>query len=172
MGHMTTHNQWYKRLTNGATERAAAILSGVTTSTLNRQLAKGKLSADVVILLSRAYGESPISGLAATGYLTADEAVGMPTDSLTELLTDQQLIRSLALRINADPSAWLDTFGELEDAGEVGSTERPTSVSLHVATDDYDDGTVRKFDWSEPHAADSSIDEDAERERRGEDPVD
>ena len=35
-----------------------------------------------------------------------------------------------------------------------------------------DDGTVRDFDYDIPHAADSSIDEDAERESRGEDLID
>ncbi|MER0069435.1 hypothetical protein ABRP69_11270 [Corynebacterium sp. KPL3806] len=42
------------------------------------------------------------------------------------------------------------------------------SASLH----DDDDGIVREFDWEEPHAADSSPDEDKLREERGEDLID
>ena len=42
----------------------------------------------------------------------------------------------------------------------------------HVDPSDYDDGTVRDFDWDIPHAADSSPDENEERLKRGEDPVD
>lgn len=115
MGHMSKHVQWYKRLTDGDTERTAALKAGVTTSTLNRQLAKGSLGAEVVILLSRAYGENPVMGLAATGYLTSDEATGLKAGDISELLTDQQMIRALALRIDADPEAWFGTFGELAD---------------------------------------------------------
>ncbi|WP_136141594.1 hypothetical protein [Corynebacterium endometrii] len=35
-----------------------------------------------------------------------------------------------------------------------------------------DDGTVKDFDWAEPHAADGSPDEREERLKRGEDPID
>ena len=118
MGYMTDHSTWYRRITGDATERAASLRSGVTTSTLNRQLAKGQLSAEVVIKLCRGYGVNPVEGLAATGHITHEEATGMTADSTAELLSDPELIRTLAYRINADPQAWFGTFGELADEND------------------------------------------------------
>lgn len=119
------HRNWYRRLTGGEAERAAALAAGVTPSTLHRQLAAGQLSAENVISLARAYGQSPVKALAATGHLEQDEIADVPLDELGELLTDQQLIRLLAHRIDADPSAWFGTFGELSGEGaeilELGS---------------------------------------------------
>ena len=79
MGYMTDHSNWYRRITGDATERAAALRSGVTTSTLNRQLAKGELSAEVVIKLCRGYGVNPVEGLAATGHLLSLIHISEPT---------------------------------------------------------------------------------------------
>lgn len=53
-------------------------------------------------------------------------------------------------------------------ARRAGAPVSGASASLH----DDDDGIVREFDWEEPHAADSSPDEDKLREERGEDLID
>ena len=127
MGYMTDHSNWYRRITGDATERAAALRSGVTTSTLNRQLSKGELSAEVVIKLCRGYGVNPVEGLAATGHLTHEEATGMTVDSAAELISDPDLIRTLAYRINADPQAWFGTFGELADESDELAAKRDRS---------------------------------------------
>ena len=132
MGYMTDHSNWYRRITGDATERAAALRSGVTTSTLNRQLAKGELSAEVVIKLCRGYGVNPVEGLAATGHLTHEEATGMTADSAAELLSDPELIRTLAFRINADPQAWFGTFGELADEQDDLAARRSNTHSSDV----------------------------------------
>lgn len=137
MGFMTDHNTWYRRITGDATERAAALRSGVTTSTLNRQLSKGELSAEVVIKLSRAYGISPVEGLAATGHITHEEATGMTADSAAELLSDPDLIRTLAYRINADPQAWFGTFGELADENDELAARRSNKEADHVESLPY-----------------------------------
>lgn len=109
------HRNWYARLTDNEAERAAALRAGVTPSTLHRQLAADHLSAENVIALARAYGENPARALAATGHLDIQEITEFSVDEVGELLTDQQLIRLLALRIDADPQAWFGTFGELAD---------------------------------------------------------
>lgn len=119
MGYMKDHNDWYAETTKGDSERTVALRSGITTSTLNRQLARGQLSEDAVIKISRAYGVWPPAGLAATGYLTAEEASGVDASAAADLLSDRELIRQLARRINADPAAWFGTFGELADEATV-----------------------------------------------------
>ena len=112
------HKSWWQRVSGGDTERATALKSGVTTSTLNRQLSKGSLSAEVVIAIARGYGESPVEALAATGYLTPEEVTGTSNSAAAQLLTDQQLIRELARRIDADETAWTGTFGEVIDTAQ------------------------------------------------------
>lgn len=114
MGSMK-HSEWFNRITNGASGNAAAAKSGISVSSLNRHLSGGELSAEEVIALCRAYGHSPVKGLAATGHLTHEEATGMTTAAAAELLSDPELIRTLAYRINANPEAWFGTFGELAD---------------------------------------------------------
>lgn len=98
MGHMSDHITWYQLLTGGDTERAVATRAGITTSTLNRQLAKGHLAAENVILVARAYGQNTATALSATGYLTPEEAANSDGD-IAQLLTDRQLINELARRI-------------------------------------------------------------------------
>lgn len=169
MGNME-HNEWFNRLTDGASGNAAGAKADISVSTLNRQLAQKRLSAETVIALCRGYGASPVEGLAATGYLTKEEATGVPADAIAEILSDQDLIRTLAYRVNADPAAWFGTFGELADepAPDAEVFEFPNKG---VEPAPYD-GTVEEFDHTEPHAADSSPLEQEEREKRGEDPVD
>lgn len=101
MGHMSDHITWYRLLTAGDTERTVSLRAGITTSTLNRQLAKGALAAENIILIARAYKQNPVTALSATGYLLPDEATGSSGD-LAQLLTDRQLIRELARRIGVD----------------------------------------------------------------------
>ncbi|MEJ6013784.1 hypothetical protein WG936_08045 [Corynebacterium sp. H127] len=112
------HTEWFRILTSGASGLEASTKAGITTSTLNRQLSKGELSAEFVIALARGYGQNPAEALAATGYLTMEEVAGVSEEALAELLTDRQVIRIAALRINSDPDAWFGTFGELEPEDE------------------------------------------------------
>lgn len=156
MGHMD-HNTWYERVTSGATERAAALKSGVTTSTLNRQRAKGELSPESVIALSRGYGVNPVQGLIATGYLLADETANLSEDELADTLSDRALIRSLARRL-----------GEDEQELEAEAAQDGANV-VHFPSHD---GTIREWDDAVPYAADGSPDEDALRDERGEDFID
>ena len=114
MGHME-HVEWFNRITGNASGREAASKAHVTISTLNRQLSAGRLSAENVIELSRAYGVSPVEGLAATGYITHEEATGVSAAESADLLSDPELIKALAYRINADPAVWFGAFGELAD---------------------------------------------------------
>ena len=163
------HSEWFNRITGGASGNAAATKAHLPVASLNRHIAAERLTAEEVIALSRAYGISPVEGLAATGHITHEEATGMTADSAAELLSDPDLIRTLAYRINADPQAWFGTFGELAD--DELAARRSNKGAGHVDAGSYD-GTVKDFDWSQPHAADSSPDEQAEREKRGEEPID
>ena len=170
MIHMKEHKIWFEELTQSASGRAAADLAGISPATMNRQLARNVLSAETVISLARAYGRSPVRALLETGYLLPEET-GMPSpEELLQSLSDQQVIADVARRIDSEPGHWAGTFGEVV---ERETTPHLTPVSEPSASlPDEDDGTVMEWDDSIPHAADSSPDEQAERERRGEDLID
>lgn len=95
---MNEHKNWYTQLVGDTTERSVAIKAGITTSTLNRQLKAGTLSAENVILIARAYGANPVAALTTTGYITAAEATKNLGD-IAQLLPDRNLIAELARRI-------------------------------------------------------------------------
>ena len=145
-----THNEWFARITGGASGAAAAAKAEIPVASLNRHLAAGQLTPAEVIALCRAYDTSPVEGLAATGHLTSEEATGVPADAIAELLSDQDLIRTLAYRVNTDPAVWFGTFGELAE----GAEESQGRSNTHLRAVDpmpYD------------AVADSSPDEDALR---------
>lgn len=104
---MNEHKNWYLQLVGDATERSVALKAGVTTSTLNRQLKAGTLSAENVILIARAYGANPVAALTTTGYITLGEATKNLGD-IARLLPDRQLIAELARRIGVTVEELID----------------------------------------------------------------
>ncbi|MFP7366315.1 hypothetical protein SFC07_11180 [Corynebacterium callunae] len=106
------HTTWYERITGNATERAVSLASGITTSTLNRQLAKGVLSPENVIAISRAYGVSPIQGLVSTEYLKPEEVSDMSEEQMADSLSDRILIQTLAKRLGEDPEELMNEAEE------------------------------------------------------------
>jgi len=80
---------------------------------VNRQINKGFFTAEVVIAIARGYGESPVKALVATGYITAKEAIGIHETSVAQLLTNHQLIRELARRVDSKDNMQEENFGSL-----------------------------------------------------------
>lgn len=162
-------NDWLDQLIGTDTRGTAANKAGYAPSTISRQLDRGHLRPETVISLCRAYDRSPVAGLIETGYIHPHEVEGPEVEEALDRATNQQLLDAIMRR--SDPEARYlfgadeDTIG-LADGAEV--FELPTSG---VDAGSYD-GTVKDFDWSQPHAADSSPNEQEEREKRGEDPID
>ena len=157
-----THTTWFKRVSRNDSNRRVAERANISDATLGRQLKAGELSADIIIKIAQAYDESPVVALVDLGFISAKWIQEVGTTTALSRATDEELTDELLRRLQLISDEPVDELAR----------RRSSQAEVHVRSDDYDDGTVRKFDWSEPHAADSSIDEDAERERRGEDPVD
>lgn len=160
------HSKWFERLTgnDSALNASKTARPRLNNATLSRQLNKDQLSSEVVIALARGYGQPPVEALAQTGYLSPAEASGLPRDALAKLLTDQDLIHELAVRVDDNEDAWTGTFSSVvEDAQEDEVAARRAALR---------DGTVREWDDTMPHAADSSIDEQEAWEKEGSDPID
>lgn len=149
----------------------------VSRNTARSRLDEG-LTSDEIIQLARSLHLNPVTALNELGKLGVHEIFDYLDSDGTLLATasPQQLIYELArdsLDYEEKGRLWKeisDPRGYRDDlaARRAGAPVSDVSGSLH----DDDDGIVRDFDWEEPHAADSSPDEDKLREERGEDLID
>lgn len=153
--------------------RDAAKKAGFNQSAFTRWKNGAKADPDFVVKFARAFHLNVLEALVEAEFITESEAnlkevsVGGPAlpDSTNEQLLEEILRRS-------DPQARY-MFGNEGDEDTVGLAPHLTPVSGPSASlHDDDDGLVQEWDDSVPHAADSSPDEQAEREKRGEDLID
>lgn len=158
---------WLDELIGDDTRATASKKADYAQSTISRQLSRGYLRPETVIALCRAYDRSPVSGLIETGYINDYELHGPDVEVALREATNEQLLDEIMRR--SDPEARY-LFGNEGDDDVIGLAEHLVPISASLP--DEDDGTVREFDWTQPHAADSSPDETEERLNRGEDPVD
>lgn len=115
---MSKHDEWLTAVTHGASRRKIAEAIKFPQSTFNRKVGKGKVEADAVIEVARAFKVSPVEALVKTGYLTSEEAVGMDSRELARMIGDKDLVREMALRIKENESDWAGTFDEVIEAAE------------------------------------------------------
>lgn len=164
------NSEWLEKVTNNASVNAAANRAGIVQRTLSRQVERGEISAENVIAIAIAYGAHPVRALVDTGYL--DEKYARTVDPMTALrsVTEDQLADEVLRRMKRGLKTDVLTT-DINDlaARRTGAPVSDVSASLH----DDDDGVVREFDYSpDEYAADSSPNEQEEREKRGEDPID
>lgn len=163
--------EWLTTLPGSPTVSQAADHSGISKATLLRHAKTGKTTAEFTISISRTYEVNEVESLLALGFISRSAIDEYGVNAALEGATNQQLLDEIMRR--SDPKARY-LFGNKGDDDVIGLAPHLTPVSdahdsLH---DDEDDGTVMEWDDSIPHAADSSPDEQAEREKRGEDPID
>lgn len=91
-------SEWITEVIDGDTVNAAASKAGIVTSTLARQLDRGEVSAENLILVSRAYGRNPIEALADCGFLTPDEINTDAPLSVLKRVPDIELSREILRR--------------------------------------------------------------------------
>lgn len=162
---------WLDNLIGDDTRATASKKADYAQSTISRQLSRGYLRPETVIALCRAYDRSPVSGLIETGYINDYELHGPDVEVALREATNEQLLDEIMRR--SDPQARY-LFGNEGDDDVIGLAPHLTPVSGPSASlHDDDDGVVREFDYSPgEYAADSSPNEQEEREKRGEDPID
>lgn len=139
---------WFKDLTDSSSLREAAEKSGVSKSTLSRNIDANTMTPETVIALCRAYGRSPVTGLIETGYINDYEIHGPDIEVALKEATNEQLLDEIMRR--SDPQARY-LFGNEADDDAIGLAPHLTPVS--DADDSMPEGAV----------AYSGPDEDAER---------
>lgn len=159
-----THTDWYRRVTRGDSNRHVSSRAKISDATLGRQLKANELSADLIIKIAQAYNESPVVALVDLGFVSARWLQEVGTTTALTRASDEELTDELLRRLRLLDDQPIDDLA----VRRAGAPVSGPHGSLH----DDDDGIVREFDWEEPHAADSSPDEDKLREERGEDLID
>lgn len=102
---MTTHTEWFNRITRGDSNRQVAERAHISDATLGRQLRSGSLTSDLIIKISEAYSESPVIALVDLGFMsskwiTEPGVVTALSRASDEELTDE-LLRRLQLLDNS-----------------------------------------------------------------------
>mgnify|MGYP002712234108 CR=1 FL=1 len=162
--------EWLSTLPGSPTVSQAADHSHVSKATLLRHAKTGKTTAEFVVTISRAYRVNEVESLVKLGFITDKAVDGYGIEAALSSATNEELLEEILRR--SDPQARY-LFGNEGDEETIGLAPHLTPVSEPSASlHDDDDGLVQEWDDSVPHAADSSPDEQAERERRGEDLID
>ena len=166
---MIDYRDWYKSATGQrVTAETIGKLIGASRPTVTRRLTQDGLTADEIIKVSRGLHVNPIDALVDLGHITEAEAMSHLDNNgkLLDTTEDGELAIELARRPN--PATRANEIDELASR-RAGTPVSGPSASLH----DDDDGVVREFDYDpDEYAADSSPNEQEEREKRGEDPID
>lgn len=160
--------EWLNTLPGSPTVSQAADHSGISKATLLRHAKTGKTTAEFTISISRAYEVNEVESLLALGFISRSAIDEYGFKAALEGSTNQQLLDEIMRR--SDPQARY-LFGN-DGTEDVIGLRPDFRVVSHPLDSMEDDGTVMDFDWAEPHAADSSPDEQEERLKRGEDLVD
>ena len=171
-----TQTRWWTYLrglmgNDNATE--AAKKSDISSSNFTRWKKGARADPDFVVKIARAYNTNVLEALVAAEFIT-DEEAALTTISPTIDLADidsTTLIDELQHRVNT-----IRYLIDLEEGGDEKLArfieQQSNVVSLQSAQPDTQDGTVVEWNDAANHAAKDGIDENEERIRRGEDPID
>lgn len=167
---------WFSaRLGRRVTATDIATALDVSRNTANSRLADG-LDAGDTIRISRHFDINPVEALVELGHVTYEDAFVDSDGTTLATASQEQLIRQLAedalpisdrIEIGAAAKALADRGDDL-----AARRARASNTSVPPRPSREHDGTVRQWDDSVPHAADSSIDEQEAWEKEGSDPID
>lgn len=165
-----TLQEWLDTLPGSPTVSQAADHSHISKATLLRHAKAGKTTAECAVTISRAYKVNEVKALIDLGFIDAKAVDEYGVIEALASATNQQLLDEILQR--SDPQARY-LFGNAGDDDTIGLAPHLTPVSGPRDSVDDDDGIVRDFDYSpDEYAADSSPNEQEEREKRGEDLID
>lgn len=151
------------------TDEMIADMLDVTRKTANKRINMG-LPMDDLVTISRALNINPVIALVELGHLDHEEVEAyLDSDGqLVETADEGDLAIELARRLNPATRA-----PEIDELAARRAARGGSNTRGHSRPDRDHDGTVREFDWAPgTYAADSSPNEQAEREAEGSDPID
>ena len=94
--------EWIASLPGSPRPTPAAQAAGIDPSTISRQLKRGRLSAENVIILCRCFGKLHLHGLAETGDILHPDIDGVSIDEALKIATNKQIRDEVIRRIKVD----------------------------------------------------------------------
>lgn len=144
--------EWLSAVSQGDSRNMVATKAGLYAATLNKQVARGHLSPEVVVAIARAYDVPVLDGLVVCGLITEDEAHLRDRLSLPAALkeaSDAELLREVLDRVDHEgslahpdlagpldashPAVRSSTAGASAPAVPIGSGRRVVSLPPGVA---------------------------------------
>lgn len=157
--------QWIEQITGNATAQEIAKAANLPLRTVQHQLSTGRMSLENKILIGVAYRHHPMRTLIEWEIVNPEWERIPDIEAALRLAEEEQLADEVLRRMLLGKNDAFDiTVDDL-------AARCSNNTSSHVVASSYD-GTIREFDWTQPHAADSSIDEQEARLNRDEDPID
>lgn len=150
------------------TATKAAKKTGISASNFTRWKQGANADPEFVVKVARAYKVNVLRALVEANFITEEEAgfiKKQPGQTEAHLYESLQKLKNI---IEESEGVVKSMYEEQRRQPPHLTPVSDPSASLH----DDDDGLVEEWDDSIPHAADSSPDEQAEREKRGEDLID
>ena len=112
--------EWLSAVSQGDSRNMVATKAGLYAATLNKQVARGHLSPEVVVAIARAYDVPVLDGLVVCGLITEDEAHLRDRLSLPAALKEAsaaELLREVLERVDHEGSlAHPDLASPLDDS--------------------------------------------------------
>lgn len=151
------------------TATKAAKKTGISASNFTRWKQGANADPEFVVKVARAYKVNVRRALVEANFITEEEAgfiKEQPGQTEAHLYESLQKLKNI---IEESEGVVKSMYEERRRQTPHLTPVSDPSGSLH----DDDDGVVREFDYSpDEYAADSSPNEQEEREKRGEDPID
>lgn len=166
--------QYLSELMGNDTPTVAARKAEISASNFTRWKQGARADPDFVVKIARAYNGNVLEALVAAEFITPEEAGEGGNTIAAELRHALKIVQLHGAEMGAIAGEMyreLERVKALPSENDELAAKRSNKGAGHVDAGSYD-GTVKEFDWSQPHAADSSADEQEEREKRGEEPID
>lgn len=165
---MSRQKDWFTEMAGRKiTVVEVARLLDVNRNTATTRLQEDGLSSDEIITLSRKLHINPVIALEELDKITVKEVFDYMDSDGTLLATaslEQLIFQAAEEALTLDQKKELVARMRPRSAQTDELAERRAAKNTPVVPDDpYDDGTVRPWDDTQPHAADNSPDEDALR---------
>lgn len=104
------HIEWLTQTTRSDSEREIGRHSGVAFRTINSQVKRGRLSAEVVINVAQGYGKSPVRALVDTDFIDEQWVEGIDPEAALRSVSEDDLADEVLRRMKlAGDHTTLDT---------------------------------------------------------------
>lgn len=106
--------QWMRKITNGDDVSTIARKTGTPRRTLYRQVERGELSVDNVLLIAKSYKANPIHALVELGFIEAHWTSTPSTKTVLKTASEDELCAEILRRLKLGSKAFDEPIDKAE----------------------------------------------------------